>query len=411
MNHSWRRFGAVAALAGATFGVAAGAASAAPAGRGAAERAPDAGSPYKVCQIYELTGIYNAYEQEFYQGFTIGMRYATHGSDAVNGHPVQVSWNDDDDSATTAVTDFKSCVGAGDTIIGGTGDSGIADELAPLATQNKVIYISGAAAADNITGANRYTFRSGRQTYQDTVTGATYVAAAGKHQRIVVLGQDYAFGLSYLQDAKQVFKSLGDTVIPVMVPLTTADFTPVALQVKADHPNLIFLAWAGATAIPLSQALVQQGDFSHVKVVTGLAQIATYPIYGAIGTRFDYLSLYVYQGSTNAANEYLIKREQATYHTVPDLFAADGFVEAEMIAHALAAGGAPGNVDAMISSLEGWSFLAPKGMQTIRAADHAMLQPMFQVRLKRSGSSFVPTVLDTLSATQTAPPVAAHFAS
>ncbi len=167
MHRSARRFGAVAALAAATCGVTAGAASAGTAGSPQHARQA-AASPYKVCQIYELTGIYNAYEVEFYQGFTIGMRYATAGTDAVNGHPVQVQWNDDDDSATTAVTDFKSCVGAGDKIIGGTGDSGIADELAPLAAQNKVLYISGAAAADNITGANRYTFRSGRQTYQDT---------------------------------------------------------------------------------------------------------------------------------------------------------------------------------------------------------------------------------------------------
>ncbi|HTX00366.1 MAG TPA: ABC transporter substrate-binding protein, partial [Acidimicrobiales bacterium] len=190
------RFGAVAALAAAAFGLTAGAASAGTTAHGPARTAPAALSPYKVCQIYELTGIYNPYAQEFYQGFTIGMRYATGGSDAVDRHPVQVSWNDDDDSTTTAVTDFKSCVGAGDTIIGGSIDSGVADELAPLAAQNKVLYISGAAAADNITGANRYTFRSGRQTYQDTVTGASYVAAAGKHQRIVLLAQDYAFGLS-----------------------------------------------------------------------------------------------------------------------------------------------------------------------------------------------------------------------
>ena len=31
----------------------------------------------------------------------------------------------------------------------------------------KVLFISGPAANDGITGANSYTFRSGRQTYQD----------------------------------------------------------------------------------------------------------------------------------------------------------------------------------------------------------------------------------------------------
>ncbi len=64
-----------------------------------------------------------------------------------------------------------------------------------------------------------------------------------------------------------------------------------------------------------------------------------------------------------------------------------------MVAHALATAGGSSDVNAMIKALEGWTFLAPKGTQTIRAADHAMLQPMFQVRLKKDGTSFVPVVL------------------
>ena len=40
----------------------------------------------------------------------------------------------------------------------------------------------------------------------------------------------------------------------------------------------------------------------------------------------------------------------------------------------------------MISALEGWSFTGPKGQQQIRAADHAMLQPMFQVQLKEQAN-------------------------
>jgi branched-chain amino acid transport system substrate-binding protein len=361
-------------------------------------------APVKVGMIYEGTGIYSVYEQEWRQGFTIGLDYATHDTGKAGAHKVDVTWDNDADNATTAVTDFKSLVGAGYKIIGGTGDSGIATQLAPLAAQNKVLYISGAAAADQITGANKYTFRSGRQTYQDVMTAKSYVASAGRGQKIVVLAQDYAFGESYVTDAQKVFGAIGDTVKPVLVPLTTTDFTPTALQVKAMHPNLIFLAWAGTTGAALAQALDQQGVFTGTKVVTGLGNIATYPFYGSAGTKFDYLSLYFYQASTNPANEYLIKQMKALYNSVPDLFAADGFVGAEMVAHAIAAGGGT-SVTAMIKALDGWSFLAPKGMQQIRASDHAMLQPMYQVKLvEHNPTDFTPVLLATLSARQTAPP-------
>ncbi len=366
-------------------------------------------SPVKVGMVTEQTGIYSVYATEYRQGFDIGLDYATHGTDKVNGHPVDVTWVNDADSPTTAVTDFKSLVGAGYKILGGTIDSGIATELAPLAAQNQVLYVSGPAAADQITGANRYTFRSGRQTYQDVMAAKSFVSSAGRGQKIVVLAQDYAFGQSYVTDAQKVFGAIGDTVDPVLVPLTTTDFTPTALQVKALHPNMIFLAWAGTTGAPLAQALDQQGDFNGTKVVTGLANIATYPFYGAAGLKFDYLSLYFYQAPHTTPNDFLIKEMKAKYNSVPDLFTPDGFAAAQMIVHAIQAGGGT-DVNAMIKALAGWTFLAPKGEQHIEASDHAMLQPMYQAKLTESGTGvYTPVLLKTLSDASTAPPVTAHF--
>ena len=367
--------------------------------------------PVKVGMILEATGIYSAYETEWRQGFNIGLAYATKGTGKVNGRKIDVNWDDDADNPTTAVTDFKSYVGAGYKIIGGTGDSSIADELAPLAAQNKVLYVSGAAADDAVTGANRYTFRSGRQTYQDVQTAKSYFQSLGTGKTILVLGQDFAFGQSYVTDATKAFSSLGDTVTSLLVPLTTTDFTATALQVQQDKPDIIFLAWAGTTGAPLTAALQQQGDFNTAKVVTGLANVATYPFYGTIGTSFNYLSLYVSNGSTNPVNEYLIRVMKERYNSLPDLFTPDGFVWAQMLVRAIQTGQG-NNVNAMIKGLAGWSFLAPKGEQTIRTSDHAMLQPMYQVSLVTNiNNVFQPVVLKTLSDTATAPPVTAHFSN
>ena len=365
--------------------------------------------PVKVGMILEQTGIYSAYETEWRQGFNIGLKYATNGTDKVNGQKLDITWDDDADNPTTAVTDFKAYVGAGYKIIGGTGDSSIADELAPLAAQNKVLYLSGAAADDAITGVNRYTFRSGRQTYQDVQTAKSYVQALGTGKTILVLGQDFAFGQSYVTDATNAFKSLGDTVDSLLVPLTTTDFTATALQVQQDKPDIIFLAWAGTTGAPLVQALSQQGALATAHVVTGLGNIATYPFYGTISTSINYLSLYVSNGSSNAPNKYLIKAMEQKYHQQPDLFTPDGFVWAQMLVRAIQTGGGT-NVNAMIKGLAGWSFLAPKGEETIRTSDHAMLQPMYQVSLVQTiNGGLKPVVLRTLASSTTAPPVAAHF--
>lgn len=366
-------------------------------------------APFKVGIVTEQTGIFSAYTTEWMQGVKIGFKYATGGTGMVNGRHIKLSTVDDADNPTTAVTDFKSFVGAGYKVIGGTVDSSIAAELAPVAQQNKVLYITGPAAADQITGANRYTFRSGRQTYQDVQTAKSYIKALGTGKTVLVLGQDFAFGQSYVTDATQAFGSLGDTVKSLLVPLTTTDFTPTALQVQQDHPDIVFLAWAGATGAPLAQALDQQGIFASAKVITGLANTATYAFYGAAGLKFNYLSLYNWQSPHNPVNSYLVKGMRSQYHAYPDLFTADGFVWAQMVVRALHAGQGS-NVAKMISGLAGWSFRAPKGMQTIRVTDHAMLQPMFQVQLVSNVSgTYQPVTLATLSGAQTAPPVTAHF--
>ena len=146
-------------------------------------------APVKVGVLTEETGIYSAYIAEWLQGMKIGFDYATKGTNKVNGHEIKLNIEDDQDNPTTAASDFKGLVGAGYKIIGGTGDSGIADELAPLAAQNKVIYISGAAADDELTGINRYTFRSGRQAYQDVTTATSYVKALGTGKTVLVLAR------------------------------------------------------------------------------------------------------------------------------------------------------------------------------------------------------------------------------
>jgi branched-chain amino acid transport system substrate-binding protein len=73
-----------------------------------------------------------------------------------------------------------------------------------------------------------------------------------------------------------------------------------------------------------------------------------------------------------------------------------------MIVHALEASGT--DVDAMIKALEGWSFDGVKGKTTVRAADHALLQPMFQTKLTGSGTDLKAELVKTVSPEDASPP-------
>ena len=361
----------------------------------AAEQAT--GEPITVGIITGTSGLLKPYGEAYVAGLKAGLDYATDGTDAVNGRPIEYQYVDtagEPDKAISAATDL---VGKGVKIIAGTVSSGVAVQVAPFAEENSVLYISGPAATDAITGINKHTFRSGRQTYQDVATAATLLDNV-EGSNVLVLAQDSAFGQGNVAAVQSVLGDKGANVDSILVPLKTTEFTPFAQQVIDKKPDLLFVAWAGETTAAMWQALQQQGVFDATTVTTGLGDVASYSAYPGDPSGIKFLSHYVPGTLDNPVDTYM-----ESHVDQPDLFTPDGFVASQMIVHALTEAG-PDDVDGMINALEGWTFDAPKGQQTIRASDHAMLQPMFTAKLSGEQGNRQATLLNTLDPQQVAPP-------
>jgi branched-chain amino acid transport system substrate-binding protein len=401
MKRGWKRLG-VAVAAVAAVVVVATATAAATATRSTGTQAATK-SAVKVGIVYSRTGLLSAYGAEYIEGLRLGLRYVTHGTNSVNGHPIKLTIVDDKTDPATAVSATKDLIGKGFKIIAGSVSSGVALSVAPLAAQNNVLFISGPAASDAITGLNRNTFRSGRQSIQDVRTAASFLRGqVGKN--VVVLAQDSAFGQGNLAAVQAYIGGAGHKVSSTLVPLSATDFTPFAQQVKRANPDLLFVAWAGTTADAMWRALDQQGVLDTTVVTTGLAERATWGSYGdpATARKIKFLSHYVYTAPNNKVNDWLVKTMRGR-NQKPDLFTPDGFVAAQMIARAVAQADGD-NVAKMIRALEGWQFVGPKGIQRIRQSDHAMNQPMFQVQLTYPSGKPVPKVLKTVSPGVVQPP-------
>jgi branched-chain amino acid transport system substrate-binding protein len=363
--------------------------------------AADAKAPVNVGLIYSKTGLLGGYGAEYIDGFNAGLEYATHGTGMAAGHKIVVTERDDAGDPAKAVAAAKDLIGQGYKILAGSTASGVALQMASLAADNQVLFISGPAAADAVTGANKYTFRSGRQTYQDVATSADVVGNV-KGKKVLVLAQDFAFGQANFKAVEAVLGTeKGAEVSSLYVPLSANDFAPFAQKVKDLKPDLLFVAWAGATGAALFKTLDDQGVFNVTKVVTGLADRASYPSFEPVESKLTFLSYYFYQAPKNKVNDYLISALKKQ-NKVPDLFDPDGFVAAQMIVRAIENSDGT-DVNKMLSALDGWSFDAPKGRETVRAADHAMLQPMYIAKLKGAE----PQLLRTLDAAAVAPPVRA----
>ena len=358
----------------------------------------------QVGMITSATGPLAAYGAAYTAGFEAGLDYATDGTGMVDGRELDITWKDDQGNPDTAVSVAKDLIGQGYQILAGTVASGIAVTLAEQAAQNKILYISGPAAADAITGINDYTFRSGRQTYEDVATAGTFIGdPSGK--KIVVFAQDNAFGQGNLAGVQAVLGAKGATVDGVLVAEDATEFTPFAQQLLDASPDLIFVAWAGASTGAMWTALQQQGVFDAVPVVTGLGDVSTYGAYGEASNKISFLSHYFASATDNEQSKAMISYLEANDAQV-DLFSPDGFVAAQLVVQAVREGGGD-NVDDMIASLEGYTFDSVKGSLTIRADDHAVLQPMFQATLNEGADgTWSPELIETVDADTVAPPIA-----
>ncbi|MER6586607.1 substrate-binding domain-containing protein [Micromonospora chalcea] len=360
----------------------------------------DAAAPVKVGLVYSQSGPLASYGKQYIEGFKAGLDFATKGTGKVGDRTIEVTEADDAGDPAKAVSAAKDLIGKGTKIIAGSTSSGVALQVAPIAAQNKVLFISGPAATDAVTGANKYTFRSGRQSWQDVVTARSFIGDAGG-KKVVVFAQDGAFGDANEAAVKAVIGGAGANVSSVRAPASATEFTPFASQIKAAKPDLLFVAWAGTTAGAMWQTLDQQDVLASTTVVTGLDIRASWPTFGAAGSKISFLSHYFDGASdTEAAKAAKAKVPGGTL----DLFHPDGFAAAQMVVRAVQEGG--DDVEKMVTALEGWEFEGVKGTMKIRAEDHALLQPMYQAKLSGSGTTFTATAQKSLTGDESAPPVA-----
>lgn len=364
--------------------------------------AGDDADTVEVGLITSETGPLAAYGQTFLDGFDAGLDYATDGTGEVDGVKVEVRNGDDAGDPDKAVQLTKEYIGDGVKILTGTVSSGVAIGMAEQAEQNKVLYVSGAAAADAISGLNDYTFRSGRQSLQDVATAGTFLQDI-EGQKVVVYAQDNAFGQGNAAAVEALLGAQGAEVEPLLVGEDIKEFTSFSQQLKDAEPDLVFVAWAGETTGSMWQSLDQQGVFDAAPVVTGLGDVASYGAYGPVADKISFLSHYFADAPDNEVNDAMVEAVEGAGGTV-DLFTPDGFTAALMVVHAIEEG--DGDVDAMVDALDGWTFSAPKGEVTVREGDHALLQEMYQAKLVQDGDDWTAELVDTVPADEVAPPEA-----
>ncbi|GHU62453.1 ABC transporter permease [Clostridia bacterium] len=383
------------ALAGCNKSEPAAGSSAAPAAGSseAAEEPEVTGPPIKIGLLNETSGAYEQWGKMELQGFFSGLYYATDGTMAIDGRPLEVIVEDTTcdvgvgvQKATKLLEDDKV------DILSGTCISSIALAVMDMAAEKGVPYVINCAASDDITGANfnEYTFRTGRNLTmaaeaglgflnEDEIEGTTWV----------VLAPDYAGGRSGGESLGAGVEARGGKVLDyIYPPMDCTDFTSYIQKIKSLNPDYLCAAIVGNNFIvKFPQQLKELGALDNgMQYVTSIADFDFLKTVGEAGIGQIGEALYHYNCWDTPANDALIQIHQELYNgEYPDFWAGESFVGAQAIVLGIQkAGGTDGQ--AFIKALEGLEFESVKGTYIIRAEDHQALQPMAVGRIISDGN-------------------------
>jgi branched-chain amino acid transport system substrate-binding protein len=101
------------------------------------------GDPIRVGIITSTSGLLSSYGNAYLAGLEAGLDYATDGTGAVNGRPIEFEIVDDGGEPDHAISAAVDLVGQGITILAGSVSSGVAVQMAPFAKENEILFISG----------------------------------------------------------------------------------------------------------------------------------------------------------------------------------------------------------------------------------------------------------------------------
>jgi branched-chain amino acid transport system substrate-binding protein len=345
------------------------------------------GKPIKIAVIADQTGPLEAYAKQMVAGFSLGLEYATKGTNTVAGRKIEVIEKDSQtkpDVGRNLLNEAYNDDGA-DLAVGGT-SSAVALAMLPVAQDNKKIFIVEPAVADSITGEkwNRYIFRTGRNSTQDAVSNALAIGKPGTV--VATLGQDYAFGRDGVAAFKKALEPTGAKVVfEEYAPPTTTDFTaPLqrifdALDKEKASRKILWVIWAGANPFPAIKGADPAKH--HIEVSTGgniLPALTAYKEFPGL----EGATYYYYDIPKNPVNKWLVTEHEKRFGAPPDFFTAGGMSAAMAVVTALEKTKGSTDTETLIKAMEGMAFETPKGKMIFRKEDHQALQSMYAFKIK-----------------------------
>jgi branched-chain amino acid transport system substrate-binding protein len=225
-------------------------------------------TPLRIGMVDPLTGVYAADAQNEVSGAKLAVEQIN-AKGSVLGRPIELLVEDSANDVGTGVQKTRKLIERDEvSFVIGDVNSGIAQAIAQVTAEKKVLHIVAGGHTDGITGKdckwNVFRVCNTTRMEANSVSELLFTKYGKKWHFIT---PDYAFGHTLQQACAENLKKLGGTVTGnELTPLGTSDFSAYLIKARAARPDVLLLLPQGSDMVNCLKQIVQFGIDKQIHV-------------------------------------------------------------------------------------------------------------------------------------------------
>jgi branched-chain amino acid transport system substrate-binding protein len=230
-------------------------------------------TPIRIGLVDPLTGVYAAVAQNEVMGAKLAVEQIN-AKGGILGRPIELLVEDSANDVGTGVQKARKLIERDQvSFIIGDVNSGVAQAIAQVSNEKKMLHIVSGGHTDTITGSdckwNVYRVCNTTSMEANSISDLLF-AQYGKKWHFIT--PDYAFGHTLQEAALADLKRLGGTMTGnELTPLGTTDFSAYLIKARAANPDVVLILPQGSDMVNCLKQIVQFGLDKQLHVA-GLQQ-------------------------------------------------------------------------------------------------------------------------------------------
>jgi len=225
-------------------------------------------TPIRIGMVDPMTGVYAAVASNEVHGARLAVEQIN-AKGGVLGRPIELLVEDSANDVGTGVQKTRKLIERDQVnFIIGDVNSGIAQAMAQVTAEKKVLHIVSGGHTDGITGKdckwNVYRVCNTTRMEANSISELLFTKYGKKWHFIT---PDYAFGHTLQEACADNLKKLGGTVTGnELTPLGTSDFSAYLIKARAARPDVLVLLPQGSDMVNCLKQIVQFGIDKQIHV-------------------------------------------------------------------------------------------------------------------------------------------------